>query len=555
MIIDRLAAAFTRPRGLGETTPVDPWRRLNFLPVPMPEGMDLSMDATLQLSVVWACIDAITKAIASCHWHVFDLVDGQRVYRPNDSLDYILNTRPNADMTAIGWREAMLYAGLTWGNAFSEIVRDGAGRVVELWPLVPDRVNVRREETYPYTLFYEYVQPSGSSIRLDARKVFHLRGPSLDGLMGENIIARAAKAIALSMAAERFSLSYFANGTVVGGVLEFPRTMDKGTYDRLKKDWDEKRSGPAHAHKPIILEGGAKFTSIANDPAASQLVESRKFQLEEICRWYGVPLHKVQHIDRATFNNIEHLGMEFTRDAVTPWAQRLKQEGDYKLFPTRGPNRQTDIDTARLSQGDFKTRMEAYQIGRRMGVYSANDILKKEGENAIGPEGDVRIVETNMTPLDILEESAEANLEKLRAPPPQPALPPGGSEAGSGDGADDEEDVVPASNSKRLVREAVVALFASSIERYAKRLTNREADLKRHALPPAQVEQHMAAERSRLRPWLVEECSNALDLVEKVAGSSALGEQGIVDAADEVDNGVDPREAAERLVTRFMEDV
>jgi hypothetical protein len=285
--------------------------------------------------------------------------------------------------------------------------------------------------------------------------------------------------------------------------------------------------------------------------------------------------------------------MEFTRDAVTPWAQRLKQEGDFKLFPTRGPNRQTDIDTARLSQGDFKTRMEAYQVGRRMGVYSANDILKKEGENAIGPEGDVRIVESNMTPMAKLLDTSKKpeifayhiqggipTINEVRArlglppreggdeltgqtgaPSSQPALPPGESAGAAEDGApleDDTEDVPgkdAAMNSRRLVRAAVVTLFASSIERYVKRLSSREADLRRRALPEARVEQNLATERARLRPWLIDECRNALDLVEKVSGSSALGENGIIDAADEVDNGVDPREAAERLVTRFMEEV
>jgi HK97 family phage portal protein len=530
----------------GRVAPDVPQRYASWYPAQyLPENLQITMDVALQLSVVWACVDAIAKAIASCHWHVYALKGEQRKFLAEDPLDYILNVRPNAEMTAIGFRESLLYAALTWGNAYAEIVRDGRGAVAELWPLLPERMQVARDTNG--VLHYVYTQWDGGQIRLEQSDVLHVRGPSINGLLGENIVARAVKSIALGVAAERFSISFFSNSTVVGGVLEFPRTLDQKTYDRLKKDWEDKRQGPNNAHKPIILEGGAKFTSIGSNPQESQLIEVRKFQMEEICRWYGVPLHKVQHIDRATFNNIEHLGIEFVRDALSPWALRLEQEANWKLFPARGPGarKMTRIDTSWLSQGDFKSRAEGYSILRNIGVYSANDILAKEGENGIGPEGDIRIVGANMQLLSGLPDKAEAELKKLKEPPAPKLLPPG--QSGESDLPDEK---TPAA--RVVVREAICALFASAMERYAKRLSNREQDLRRRNLPESQVAGNLAQERERLRPWLLDECSNAMALISKVGGGEPLGDTVVLIAADQVDNGAAPRDVAGQLVAQFL---
>jgi HK97 family phage portal protein len=531
--------------GFGRTHPEDPMRTWNYYPgfVKGDEIEYLRPEDAMELSVVWACIDAITKAVASCHWGVHLKQGANKLEQPDDPLDYVLNIRPNPEINAISWREAVMYPALTWGNSYSEIQKDGRGQVTALWPLYPDRVIVRRDvETRE--LYYQYSNFDGGIVRLEAKDVFHIRGPSVHGLMGDNFVARASKSIGLAFAIQGFSNSYFNNNTVVGSVLEYPKVLDDKGYERLKKEWDEKRKGYQNAHKALILEGGMKIASVSHNAEQAQLIDARKFQIEDICRWWGVPPHKIQHLERATYNNIEHLGLEFVRDALTPWAHRLQQEADYKLFPPRQIGvKRTHLDMGWLSQGDFKSRMEGYQMARRMGVYSTNDIRRKEGENSIGPEGDVYIVETNMQPLDMVEETAQANITAKK----QPKALPNGASTDSTNDTIQEENIGPAN---QIVKEAVVALFASAIDRYAKRLQAREKDLRKHA-KRASVETLMAEERIKLRPWLLDECGNALQLLEKLGIKDDT--TAILSAVDDVDNGVQPQLVAEHLVTHLLE--
>ena len=507
----------------------------NWIPYAV-SGVNLTPDESLSLSAVWACIDAIAKSIAACQWNIYEPMGaGRRRLLDGDPVAWILNTRPNPDMTAIGFREALLYTAIPFGNAYAEIVRDGAGRVAELWPLEHDRVTPRRDPV-TWELVYEYRQPDGAMVPLSPRQVFHLRGPGLTGLLGEHIVARAAKALSVAAAQERFSASFFGQGANPGGVLEYPGKLDEERYQRLKKDWAEKKQGPENAHRPMILEHGMKWTSVSVDPQKSQMLESRQFAVEEICRWFGVPPHKVQHLLRSTFSNIEHQSIEFVRDALTPWARRLSQEADFKLFPqTRGPWRQTEIDTAPLSYGDMKSRADAAAIFRQNGVKCANEIRLELGMNDAGPDGDVLLVQSNLTTVQNI----------LNPPkPPAPAFPPGEGEEEEDPPADDADPSVEAS---AMVRESVQLLFAGPFERYVKRLAARRADLEqRH--PAETVAANLSDERTRLRPRLASECEPAFAMALR-AGLDLSPNGDIVGwAAAQLDAGAAPAIVAAQLV-------
>jgi len=527
----------------------DPRQYFQWIGLDAPTGIVISAETALQISVVWGCILAVTNGLAPCDWGVYIVEGSKRTRLTEDPLDHILNVRPNADMTAIAFKEAMLFGALTWGNGYAEIVKNARGQVSEMWPLLPDRVVPRRRETKPYRLYYEYSQQNGERVELEPESVYHIRGPGITGLMGDNLVARAAKSMGLAAAQERFSSSYFGNNTVIGGVLAHPKKLQPDAHERLKKDWEDKYKGPFKANRPAILEEGMTWTPFQNNAEAAQLVQSRTFQVEEICRWFGVPPHKVQHLLRATFNNIEHLGIEFVRDALTPWAKRMEQEADFKLFPQRLPWRSTKMDMAWLTHGDAKSRFEAYKLGRDMGVYTANDILAMEGKNTIGPDGDVRIVPLNMT-----------TLEQMRIAPPPPKPPGGGAGAGSGKtggdsaSADDGSGTTGADGGafgNSIARDALVTVFASVFDRYMKRLQNREADLRRRQMPEDRVAAHMSGERENLRPWLVDETADALDLAGKAAPGAGPTWAHVLLAVDEIDNGKDTHTAAEELVARW----
>lgn len=560
MIADRIRAWF-QPRA-AVARPDDPALYLRWLPVHVEGlGFFLNSEEAFSLAVVWGCMDVITKAIASCRWNVYTY-DGKNnhVWLQDDPLDYVLNTRPNPDMTAIAMKEALLYSALPGGNGYGEILMDRSGRVNGIMPLDATRVTPRRDPQ-TWELYYEYSQPSGGIGVIPAWKMYHLKGPSLDGFLGDNRLARAAAAVGLAVAQQRFSTTYFGNNTVVGGVLEYPKSLDPKTHANLKKSWAENHQGINKAHNPTILENGMKWIPFQSDAEKAQLIESRKFQIEEICRFFGVPPHKVAHLDRATFNNIEHLGIEFVRDALTPWALRLQQEADFKLFSARGPARFTKLDMGWLSMGDFKTRMEGYAVARRIGAYSVNDILRKEGENQIGPEGDIRTVESAMIPLAQLEEFVESQIERNAAPkeaPPTTGAPGQGTggarEALPGRPQDDQKGPSGdrlAARRRQLLLEAITVNLASALERYGRRLENRAADLRRK-LPESRVLMNLSEEKDKLRPKLLEDCLPSVALLAKaedVELPSWAVEGGVLAAADEVLNdGAEPREAAERLV-------
>jgi HK97 family phage portal protein len=438
----------------------DPRNQMRFLLPYNVSGVYLTQDEALSLSAVWGCIDVITRNVASCKWCIYEPIPNTRRRRllSDDYKTWMLNTRPNPEMTAIGFREAMLFQAIPFGNAYAEIVRDSGGRVVEMWPLMSDRMRPTRNEAWQ--LVYEYTNPNGTIQQFSQRQILHVRGPGLFGLMGDNLIARATKTIGLMAAQERFSSSYFGQGAQPTGVLEFPGRLAKDQLERLKESWNEKAKGPENAHKPIILESGMKFQSISVDPQKSQLVESRKFSVEDICRWFGVPPHKIQHLEHATFSNIEHSSIEFVRDALQPWERRVCQEADAKLFDqNRAPYRYTEIDLRPLTYGDAASRSTAQASWRQNGIMSANEIRAMEGLDDIGPDGDVYIVQSNMTTIDRILE------------PPEP--PPGRFGPGAPSPADDDDENEDDSEMP-VARRALNAAFQMMFNRYAKRLTNHQ---------------------------------------------------------------------------------
>ncbi len=544
------------------SVPDDPYRVMQFLPVPlMPAGIHVTMDTALQIAGVWACVDAISSALASCAWLVLTRDDrGRRKVLPEDPASYLLNVRPNPDMTAIAFREAILFMCLTYGNGYAEIVRDLANRPSAIWPLIPDRVTPRRlDKAQGYTLVYDYANPDGSFTTLPASDVLHFHGPGIHGLMGDNLVARMAKSIALAAAHERFASTYFGNNTVIGGWIEYPRVLGPEAHTQMQKSWEDQHKGPDKAHKAIIMENGAKYHAVDSNAEKAQLIESRQFQLEEICRWYKVPPHKVQHLTRATFNNIEHLGLEWVRDGLTPWAMRLEQEIDFKLFPARGLARRTKLDMAWLTYGDAKSRAEYYKIMREAGAFTINQILEKEGDNPIGDEGDVRIVPLNFQTIKqilIAEENAELALEaaqKLADSPEADDTAPVDPEEDIGETDPNEErgDIEEKSKSAAALREAVALNFASTFARYERRLANRRADLERRQAPE-KVESNLASERVALRPQILAESTATVELCRRITGQVLELDAPILLALDEIDNGADPRTVAARLAIRIL---
>jgi HK97 family phage portal protein len=401
---------FARRRSRETRQPED--RRIPYMPKTLA-GVYVTPDRALQNATVWACVRYLSSTVAQLPWRVMkELPGGGAEFAPMHPVDNLLFWRPNEELSPFQFKETMIAWALLWGNGYAEIVRDGSQRARELWPIHPQRVEVKRDIETDRLVYEVSGDQGGPSLKLKPDEVFHLRGFG-DGPVGLSVIEYAAQSIGWAQAAELFGASFFGNGLNMGGFIETAGGLTTDGKQRLYAELERMFRGPRNAHRWSVLDAGMKATKMTAAPDEAQMVETLQFQVETICRWFGVPPHKAMHLLRSTFNNIEHQAIEVVVDSVTPWVCRLEEEANYKLFGRNRMGFYTNLDMRGLLRGDNKSRAEYYKMMREIGAYSVNEILILEGDNPIGKEGDKRTMQQGYT-----------TLEKIGEDPPQPALEP-----------------------------------------------------------------------------------------------------------------------------------
>ena len=304
-------------------------------------------------------------------------------------------------MTSFVWREAMLTHLLLWGNSYSQIIRSGRGKVIGLYPLLPDHMEVDRDDKTG-KLTYTYSTTKGETVRLRPEDVLHIPGLGFDGIMGYSPIAIEKNAIGLGIAAEEYGSKFFSNGATPSGILTHPNTVKNPKA--LREAWMEAYGGSSNANRVAILEEGMTFTRISMPNNEAQFLETRKFQVSEICRIYRVPPHMIGDLDRATFSNIENQSISFAVHTIRPWLVRIEQAMNRALFPEKEKGVfYVRFNMDGLMRGDYKSRMEGYAIGRQNGWLNANDIRELENMNPIPDEegGNAYLVNGNMIPISV----------------------------------------------------------------------------------------------------------------------------------------------------------
>jgi HK97 family phage portal protein len=358
-------------------------------------GVYVDADNALKNATVWACIQYLTRTVGQLPWHAYLRDDkGNATVAATHPVDYLINVRPNPEMGSFTFRQLMLGHVLLRGNAYAEIQRDNRGLPVALWPLHPDRVCARRRDDG--ALYYEVWNSSGNS-EIEAMDMYHVRGLG-DGPVGYSVIAYAAQSIGWAQATEVFGSTFFGNGMNPSGVVTSDAGLTPAGLDELRKELTRLYAGPK-GERTAILDAKMKYEKVSTTPNDGQFIETRQHQVEEICRWFGVPPHKVMHLLRATFSNIEHQSIEVVVDSVTPWARVFEQEADYKLFGA--VNRQgyyTRMSMQALLRGDNASRIAFYKGMFELGM-TINQILALEEMNGIGKNGDVSFVSNNVQTL------------------------------------------------------------------------------------------------------------------------------------------------------------
>jgi len=291
-------------------------------------GKSVTPRSAIQVSVVYACVRVIAETVASLPLHVYESTDTGSEKASGHPLYRLLHDEPNAEMTSFILREVMLSHLLLWGNSFCQIIRDGRNRVTGLYPLQPEHMEVDRDKAG--TLTYSYTTDDGKAVRLAPDDVLHIPGLGFDGVMGYSPVALERNAIGLGIATEEYGSKFFSNGATPSGVLTHPNVVKNP--QKLRESWHANYGGSANANKVAILEEGVRFERISMPNNEAQFLETRKFQVSEICRIFRVPPHLVGDLERATFSNIENQGISFAVHTIRPWLVRIEQSMNRALF-------------------------------------------------------------------------------------------------------------------------------------------------------------------------------------------------------------------------------
>lgn len=387
-------------------------------------GKPVNERTAMQTTAVYACVRILAEAIASLPLHVYEYQDdGGKKLVHDHPLYYLLHDEPNPEMTSFVFRETLMSHLLIWGNAYAQIIRDGAGRVLGLYPLLPDKMEVQRDDRG--NIYYVYSRNSDENpmfkeygnIKLKAEDVLHIPGLGFDGLIGYSPIAMAKNAVGMTLACEEYGASFFANGANPGGVLEHPGVLKDPS--KVRESWNSVYRGVNNAHKIAVLEEGMKYQQIGIPPEEAQFLETRKFQINEIARLYRIPPHMVGDLDKSSFSNIEQQSLEFVKYTLDPWVIRWEQSLQRSLLlPGEKGKYFIKLNVDGLLRGDYQSRMNGYAVGRQNGWFSANDIREMENMNPIPDEegGNLYLINGAMTKLADAGAFAKTDTGQQNAP-------------------------------------------------------------------------------------------------------------------------------------------
>lgn len=378
-------------------------------------GKAVNERTAMQTSAVYACVRILSESIAGLPLHVYRYTsDGGKERTTMHPLYRMLHDEPNREMTSFVFRETLMAHLLLWGNAYAQIIRDGRGYPVALYPMLPDRMSVDRDSQGE--LVYAYQSDKGQ-VKLRKESVLHIPGLGFDGLIGYSPIAMAKNAVGLALATEDYGAAFFANGANPGGVLEHPGVIKPEQADRLRESWATQFGG-ANAHKVAVLEEGLKFHQMSIPPEQAQFLETRKFQINEIARIFRVPPHMVGDLEKSSFSNIEQQSLEFVKYTLDPWVVRWEQSLQQSLIlPSEKSAVFIRFNLDGLMRGDYQSRMQGYSVGIQNGFYSVNDVRGLEDLNLLPDSegGNIHVLNGNMVKLADVGAAYKSN-EKEETP-------------------------------------------------------------------------------------------------------------------------------------------
>ena len=368
-------------------------------------GEVVTEETALTCAPFWNAVTLYSGTVSTLPLHLLRKSKRKTVFVSEKPLFRVLHDRFNPYMTAQVGREVMMAHVLTWGNCYAEIVRNGIGEVVELWPIGPNRV---RPEFRNGELIYN-IRVGSEEKKLPRYKILHIPGLGFDGFTGYSIVHMARKSLGLTMAMETFGSNYFGQGTHPGVIVSHPGKIDPAVKADMKTSLTEAYSGLGKSHRLMLLQDGMKIENVGIPPNDSQFLESRQFQIPEVARWFNLPPHKLKDLTKSSFSNIESEQISFVTDSILPWLIRFEQHYNMQLLTEQEQFKQgiyTRHNVDGLMRGNSKDRAEYYAKMFGIGAMSPNDIREKEdwdpSDNEYADELFVPV--NNMVPLSKIDE-------------------------------------------------------------------------------------------------------------------------------------------------------
>lgn len=370
-------------------------------------GKPVNERTAMQMTAVYSCVRILSEAVAGLPLHVYRYGEnGSKEKALDHPLYLLLHDEPNPEMTSFNFRETLMGHLLLYGNAYAQIIRNGKGEVIGLYPLMPSKMTVDRDSRGQ--LYYLYSRgtddsPTGEEngqIYLPPEQVLHIPGLGYDGIVGYSPPRHG----------EKCGGACHCHGGIRGEVFHqrcrarrcagtSRRTQNP---DKVRESWNKLFRGSANSHQIAVLEEGLKYQPIGISPEQAQFLETRKFQINEIARIFRVPPHMVGDLEKSSFSNIEQQSLEFVKYTLEPWLMRWEQSMSRRLF-TDSEKKEYFIrfNVEGLLRGDYQSRMNGYAVARQNGWMSANDIRELENLDRIPAEegGDLYLVNGSMTKL------------------------------------------------------------------------------------------------------------------------------------------------------------
>lgn len=357
---------------------------------PTRSGIQVNEHTALTFVAVYAAAKILGETLGMLPASVYEGDEDEKDRRraKEHPVHRLLRRSPNGEMTAAYFFETLMGHIALWGNAYARIEHNNAGEPIALWPLKPDRT---RPERFGGNLVYN-AEKGG---RFAPEEILHVAGLGFDGIGGYSPIAYAREAVATGKAAELFGSTFFGNGAQIRGLLKHPGKLAPEKVQQLREDMHAMHGGVGNAWKTMILHGGMEWQPLTMPLEDAQFLETRKFQVTEIARLYRIPPHMLGDHERATHSNIEQASLEFLVYTISPWLNKFEQEIDRKLLGGGGNGYYAKFNEKALLRADLTQRQSYYAAARQWGWMSANDVLRAEGDQTIGKQGDVYLSPAN----------------------------------------------------------------------------------------------------------------------------------------------------------------